>query len=331
MDFSLSDEHRMLQDSLRGILNRHSGDDALAPLLEAGVIEALLTEGEGGFDGSGAAVALVFEELGRAGAALPLIGTMIGRAALAQAGMPEDAARAAFADAEPGTRADRGVAIRADADRLTGRKTMVAGAEDATHLIVTTADGLWLVAARAEGLAVTAFPMMDGQRGADLEFAETPAHRLGSLTDFGAVLSRAALAHAARTLGEIEAAVDLTLDYLRTRKQFGRALFDFQALAHRAAELTVEREQARSAVVNLAAHLDAEPHLRDRHVQACKVTVGRVARLVAEEAVQLHGGIGMTEEYALSGMIRRLIAGDTAMGDADYHLERFANGEGAWA
>lgn len=332
MDFQLSDDHRMLQDSLRGILARHSGEALMPALQEAGVPQALLTEAEGGFDGSGAAVALIFEALGRAGASLPLIGTMIGAAALAQAGQPaDDGATIAFADAEPGTRYDRGVAISVDGDRLTGRKTMVAGAEGAAAIIVTTADALWLVAPDATGLTVRPYPLMDDQRGADLIFEATPATRLGALADFDTVLARGVLAHAAYALGTLSAAVDLTLDYLRTRKQFGQPLIAFQALAHRAADLSVEVEQARSAVTNFAGHLDADAPLRDRYLQACKVTLGRVARLVAEESVQLHGGIGMTEEYALGGMIRRLLAADTAMGDADFHLERFARGEPAFA
>ncbi|WP_265500107.1 acyl-CoA dehydrogenase family protein [Paracoccus beibuensis] len=332
MDFQLSDDHRMLQDSLRGILTRHSGGALWPALVEAGVPAALLTEDEGGFDGSGAAVALIFEEMGRAGVALPLAGTMIGAAAMAQAGQPaEDGAIVAFADAEPGTRYDRGVAIRALGDRLTGRKTMVAGAEDAAAIVVTTADALWLVRPGAEGMSLRGYPLIDGQRGADLGFDATPAMRLGSLADFDGPMARGVLAHAALALGTITAAVNLTLDYLRTRKQFGQPLVSFQALAHRAADLAVEVEQARSAVINLAGHLDDDAPLRDRHLQACKVTVGRVARIVAEETVQMHGGIGMTEEYALAAMVRRLLAADAAMGDADWHLERFARGEPAWA
>lgn len=331
MDFQLSDDHRMLQDSLRGILTRHAGDALWPALVEAGVPAALLTEEAGGFDGSGAAVALIFEEMGRAGVTLPLAGTMIGAAAMAQAGQPaEDGAIVAFADAEPGTRYDRGVTIRAEGDRLTGRKTMVAGAEDAAAIVVTTADALWLVRPGAEGLSLRGYPLIDGQRGADVIFDTTPALRLGALTDFGGVLSRGVLAHAALALGTITAAVDLTMDYLRTRKQFGQPLMSFQALAHRAADLAVEVEQARSAVINLAGHLD-DVALRDRHLQACKVTIGHVARLVAEDTVQMHGGIGMTEEYALAAMVRRLLAADAAMGDADWHLERFALGEPAWA
>lgn len=332
MNFQLSDDLRMLQDSLRGVLGRHAGDDLMPALTELGVPQALLTEAEGGFDGSGAAVALVFEELGRAGASLPLIGAMIAAAALSAAGQPADEGAAlAFADAEPGTRYDRGVAIAADGDRLTGRKTMVAGAEGADTIVVTTADALWAVASDAAGLTIRPYPLLDDQRGADLILEATPATRLGALSDFDGALARGVLAHAAYALGGITAAVDLTLDYLKQRKQFGQPLIAFQALAHRAADLAVEVEQARSAVTNLAAHLDAEPALRDRHLQACKVTVGRTARLVAEESVQLHGGIGMTEEYALGGMIRRLLAADTAMGDADFHLERFARGEPAFA
>ncbi|WP_158529964.1 acyl-CoA dehydrogenase family protein [Paracoccus sediminilitoris] len=337
MDFALSDEHRMLQDTLRGLLTRHQGDDLWPALAEAGVIGALLTEDEGGFDGSGAAIALTFEELGRAGASLPLVAAMIGASVLAAAGqgdlaaeVAEGTARVAFADAEPGTRYDRGVAIRAEGDSLTGRKTMVAGAEDARAIIVTTADALWLVDANASGLTLNAYPLMEGGRGADLTFEATPATRLGALSDFGGALSRGVLGHSAFALGGIIAATELTLDYLKTRKQFGRAILEFQALAHRVADMAVEVEQARSAVTNLSGHLTADPAIRDRHVQACKATVGRVARLVAEESVQLHGGIGMTEEYALAGMIRRLLAADTAMGDADYHLERFALGEPVW-
>ena len=332
MDFQLSDDHRMLQDSLRGILTRHTGEALWPALVEAGVPAALLTEDEGGFDGSGAAIALIFQELGRAGVALPLIPTMIAAAAFAQAGQPADeGATLAFADAEPGTRYDRGVAMTAQGDRLTGRKTMVAGAEGASAIVVTTADALWRVAPDAPGVTIRPYPMLDGQRGADLILEDAPATRLGAVADFGGPLARGVLAHSALALGAITAAVNLTLDYLKQRQQFGQPLIAFQALAHRMADLAVEVEQARSAVTNLSGHLDADPALRDRHVQACKVTVGRVARLVAEDAVQLHGGIGMTEEYALGGMIRRLMAAETAMGDADWHLERFARGEPAFA
>jgi alkylation response protein AidB-like acyl-CoA dehydrogenase len=113
----------------------------------------------------------------------------------------------------------------------------------------------------------------------------------------------------------------LTVDYLRTRKQFGRPLGSFQVLQHRMADLLIELEQARSAVINLAGHLDTP--LRDRHVAATKNLVGEAARLVAEESIQMHGGIGMTDEYELSHLVRRLSMLDHRFGDTIHHLDRF--------
>ena len=125
----------------------------------------------------------------------------------------------------------------------------------------------------------------------------------------------------AEALGAMESALSMTVDYLKTRKQFGRPIGSFQAVQHRMADLLTEVEQARSAVWNLAGNLDAPD--RDRHVAATKSLVGRVALYVAEETIQLHGGIGMTEEYELAPLARRLLAADARFGDSDHHLERF--------
>ncbi|MDM7459357.1 MAG: acyl-CoA dehydrogenase family protein [Paracoccus sp. (in: a-proteobacteria)] len=331
MDFRLSDDHRMLQDSLRGVLSRHSGEGIWPALADLGIPEALLTEAEGGYDGTGQAVALVFQELGRAAIAPRPVTDMIGAALLARAGQPVRAgARMGFADAEPGTRFDLGISIRAVDDRLSGYKTLAVWGEDLNSLVVTTHDAVWCVAPDARGLNVRLCRLLDGRMGADLIFEGVPATRLCNLSDAAPVFARAALAHAAHALGLIESAFALTLDYLRTRQQFGQPLFTFQALAHRCADMAIEIEQARSAVINLAGHMGAADGPRDRYLQACKVTVGHVARLVAEESVQLHGGIGMTEEYALGGLVRQLLAADTAFGDADWHLERFARAEPAF-
>jgi len=121
----------------------------------------------------------------------------------------------------------------------------------------------------------------------------------------------------------METAKAMTLDYLRTRKQFGVPIGKFQALQHRMADLAIEIEMARSAVINLGGHLGDDAPGRDRHVSAAKNLVGRVARQVAEEAIQMHGGIAMTEEYALAGFSRRLVAVDHRFGDEDWHLARF--------
>jgi hypothetical protein len=121
----------------------------------------------------------------------------------------------------------------------------------------------------------------------------------------------------------METVKDMTLEYLRTRKQFGVPIGKFQALQFRMADVAIEMEQARSAVINMAGHLHSDAQTRDRHVSAGKSLIGRTVRHVGEEAIQMHGGIAMTEEYALAPLSRRLFAADHRFGDEDWHLQRF--------
>lgn len=114
-----------------------------------------------------------------------------------------------------------------------------------------------------------------------------------------------------------------TLEYLRTRRQFGVPIGSFQALQHRMAELLLEIEQARSAVINAAAQLDAPRVARERALSAAKYSVGRIGALVAEESIQLHGGIGMTWELPLAHYAKRLVMIDHQLGDEDHHLARY--------
>ena len=137
------------------------------------------------------------------------------------------------------------------------------------------------------------------------------------------VHARATLAISAEALGLMESIRSLTADYLGTRKQFGKPIGAFQALQHRMADVLIEIEQARSAVINLAGHLDAPRELRERHVSATKHTIGTVGRLVAEEGIQMHGGIGVTMEYELGHLARRLVLIDHRFGDTTHHLERY--------
>jgi alkylation response protein AidB-like acyl-CoA dehydrogenase len=115
----------------------------------------------------------------------------------------------------------------------------------------------------------------------------------------------------------------MTVDYLRTRQQFGVPIGKFQALQHRMAALLIEVEQARSAVINAAAAMAESPQARERALSAAKYTVGRTGTLVSEEAIQLHGGIGMTWELPLSHYAKRLTMIDHQLGDEDYHLQRY--------
>ena len=127
----------------------------------------------------------------------------------------------------------------------------------------------------------------------------------------------------AEAFGAMTTATDLTREYLVTRQQFGRPIGTFQALQHRVADMLIELEQARSAVINAAGHLGAPARIRDLECAAARNLVGRVGRLVAEEAIQMHGGIAMTREYELAHIAKRIVMTDHRFGDTDYHLERF--------
>ncbi|WP_212523478.1 acyl-CoA dehydrogenase [Actibacterium sp. MT2.3-13A] len=333
----------------------HSG--ALwAGLAEMGVIGALFPEEVGGFGGAGFDLALVFEEMGRAGAFEPLLETGVLAGGLI-AEMGDDAQKAlieeiiagavqiAFAHAEPGSRYDlERVATSAEPGPegyvLNGRKAVVAAAPSAQHFVVSARTGgamadedgisLFLVSAGVAGLSLRAYPVNGGGRAAEMTLENVALPRDALLGARGAAFpaieraaARATAAVSAEALGLMEAIRALTTSYLRTRQQFGRPIGKFQALQHRMADMLIEIEQARSAVINLAGHLDAERTERERHVSATKNLIGRVARLVVEESIQMHGGIGMTQEYALAHLAKRLTMVDHRFGDADYHLERF--------
>jgi hypothetical protein len=169
--------------------------------------------------------------------------------------------------------------------------------------------------------------MIDGGRGGDVIFDGAAARLMGAeggaTGPIEAATAAGLLALSAEAVGIMDALRDQTLDYLRTRKQFGVPIGSFQALKHRMADLALEIEQARSAVTNAAAALDAPRAERERSASAAKFTIGRVGTLAAEEAIQLHGGIGMTWELPLSHFAKRLIMIGHQLGDEDYHLDRY--------
>lgn len=350
MNFELTEERQMLQDTLRRylsdkyttatrnkILNSDTGQsaDIWAELAELGVIGALFTEEQGGFGGTGFDLAVVFEELGRAGVVEPFLdsGLMAGRL-LAAAGREDlveqvisGSLQLAVAHGEPGGRYDLDHVISTATDgKLTGRKAVVMNAEAADHLIVSARDndniGLYLVDRGAVGLNIQGYPLLAGGRAGEVTLDNTPGTALNiGLTALQDVTALAIVAQSAEALGAMESATELTKDYLGTRQQFGRPIGTFQALAHRMADLLIELEQARSAVINAAGYLDTND--RDLTLSATKNLIGRVGRLVAEESIQMHGGIAMTQEYELAHIAKRIIMADHRFGDTDYHLERF--------
>jgi alkylation response protein AidB-like acyl-CoA dehydrogenase len=227
--------------------------------------------------------------------------------------------------------------------RLSGRKTVVLDAPSADYLLVSARTGgnvaeaqgisLFLVPRDAAGLTLIAYPTQSGGRAADLELRDVqigadsvigvPGEALGIIeraVDFG----QAALC--AEALGIVAALNDATLNYLKSRKQFGVPIGNFQALQHRMAEMFIAAEQLRSMAIIAAVHADSRDAAeRRRAVSGAKAYVGRAARFVGQQAVQLHGAMGMVDGIIVSHYFKRLTMIDMSLGDADFCLARFSD------
>ena len=324
---------------------------------ELGAVGALFPEADGGFGGAGFDIAVVFECLGRGLVVEPFLGTLLAGRALSLAGgdahrtmlaaLIDGSASAAFAHDEPGSHYEL-TTVRTRADRtsdgwvLTGAKGVVDQAAQAAFFVVSArvagrdddaaGIGLFVVPANAAGVSLRDYRKIDGGRAAEVRFERVVLPADAALGEhdgeqgaalLGRVLGYGLLALSAEALGAMDVAKAHTLEYLRTRKQSGMPIGSFQALQHRMADLLLEVEQARSAVINAAAQLDAPRDLRERALAAAKYTIGRIGTLVAEESIQLHGGIGMTWELPLSHYAKRLVMIDHQLGDEDHHLARY--------
>jgi len=342
--------------------SEHGFSTALwARFAELGIIGALFDEANGGFGGGGFDISIVFESLGRGLVVEPFLDTLIVGRAIARSG--SDAQKTALAELIDGsrivalahgepdshyelarvtTRARRGVNADGSGNgwTLTGKKAVVQHGEQASWFLVsarTSGDDeaqagitLFVVPRDAAGVSVRGYRKIDGGRAAEVTLdnvALGDAALLGSADAGFATLEYAlscgVLALCAEAVGAMDVAKDYTLDYLRTRKQFNVPIGSFQALQHRMADLLLDIEQARSAVINAAAALDGERIARERAVSAAKYSIGRIGARVAEECIQLHGGIGMTWELPLAHYAKRLVMIDHQLGDEDHHLERF--------
>jgi alkylation response protein AidB-like acyl-CoA dehydrogenase len=323
---------------------------------ELGAIGVLMREEDGGFGGGGFDIAIVFEALGRglvlepllasavlAGEAIAVAGNEAQRGLLE--GIADGSTIASFAHDEPDTHYELArvgllASRQGEGWALNGVKSVVALGEQAGVFVVSSRTAgaiddengisLFLVPAGTAGLTVQGTPTIDGGHVAELRFENVLLEAdalLGSEGKGYATIERAVgrgiLALCAEALGAMEAAKAATLDYLRTRKQFGVPIGSFQALQHRMADLLLEIEQARSAVINAAAALDADRITRERALSAAKMSIGRIGTKVAEECIQLHGGIGMTWELPLAHYAKRLVMIDHQLGDEDHHLERY--------
>lgn len=322
-----------------------------AQLVELGAVGALFDADDGGFGGSPFDIMVVFEELGRGLVLEPMLGTLMAGRALAMArhpaanGVVAGDKLVAFAHQEPASRDELAhVATRAIADAdgwvLDGHKSVVVAAEAASHALVSArlrgdvsqSDGvaLFLVPLDAPGTRLHPYALIDGGRAADLQLraVRVGADALVAGADDGlSILDRTTslglLALCAEGLGLMEHLKAATVDYLHTRVQFGVPIGANQALQHRMVDLLVDIEQARSAVINAAAAGDRGTQDRARALSAAKYTIGVSGTRVAEEAIQMHGGIGMTQELLAAQAAKRLVMIDHQLGDADHHLERY--------
>jgi alkylation response protein AidB-like acyl-CoA dehydrogenase len=230
--------------------------------------------------------------------------------------------------------------------RVRGRKAVVEHAPQADVLLVSArtagapgeAKGIsmFLVPRTAPGVSLTAYPTLDGRRAADVVLDATlPADALlgpegGALAGISAAFDLGLAAVCAEAVGVLQLTLDATIEYTKTRKQFGVPIAKFQALQHRMADMLMQVEQARSMsyLASLRAG-DPDPRERRRALSAAKVTVGQACRFVGQQAVQLHGGMGVTDELAVSHAFKRLVAIELALGDTEHHLEQFIAAGGA--
>lgn len=360
MDFQLSEERQMLADTLNrfvrdkyDLATRHAAakkdggyDPAMwAEFAELGAIGALIPADAGGFGGEGEDIAVVFEALGRGLVVEPFLATLLGASCLIGAGRDEmleevigGGLRLALAHTEPDSRFEMArIACEAKGGKITGRKAVVINGGTADRLIVSArssgdvADeegiGLYLVDPKGDGVEMRAFGTVEGGHAAEFTFDGAEGEAVTGETDgyetLEKALGRGVLALSAEALGAMEVCKEVTLDYLKTRKQFGVPLSKFQALQHRMVEMVIAIEQARSLTMLAAGLLEGPREERERALSAAKNMVGRVGRLVSEETIQLHGGIAMTWEYSAPHFAKRLTMIDHQLGDEDFHLARF--------
>jgi alkylation response protein AidB-like acyl-CoA dehydrogenase len=356
VNFDYNEEQQLLADSVRRFLAKDYQFEARRKIVasehgwspavwktfaEMGLMGLPFPSEHGGFGGGAVDLMGVMEAFGEALVVEPYLPTLIGGLALAGSkaagsilpGVVEGNTRLAFAHSEQGARYDlahvKTKARRAgDAWTLEGAKAAVVGAPMADRLVVSaqTGDGIGLFL--TEKPQARAYRTLDEIRACDLVFTGQRAQRLeGGLEVIEALTDFAAALVCAEAVGAMKFACDATLEYLKARKQFGVPLGTFQALQHRMVDMFIAQEQARSMACLACSKVDQSVDSRERAraVSAAKVKIADTARHVSQESVQLHGGMGMSEELKISHTFRRLTVIAGQYGDADHHLARFAS------
>ena len=333
--------------------------DTWARFAEFGWLAAAIPEADGGLGGDAVHLAVLMEAFGRGLVVEPYLASVVlGGGLLVAAGnadqkaallpaLAEGKLMLAFAHGEPRARFNLAhVETRAEAEgdgfRLSGRKSVVFHAAGADKIIVSARNAgnardregisLFLLDRGAEGLHLRAYPTVDGQRAADLALDNVRVPEAALLGEPGAalplierVVDEAIIAVSAEAVGAMETLVAMTGDYLKTRVQFGVPIASFQVLQHRVVEMFAAAELTKALTYRAAAALaTADPVTRAKAAAAAKAQVGKAGKFIGQQAVQLHGGMGMTDELAVGHYFKRLTTIGALFGDRDHHLRRFA-------
>jgi alkylation response protein AidB-like acyl-CoA dehydrogenase len=333
--------------------------DAWSQLAQLGFLSLTFPEDCGGLGGNSVDVMLVMELVGRGLLLEPFLSSVVmcgglirdaGSESLKRQMLPRIAggqSKLALACYEAEGRYDLSrvvcSAVRSgDGWRLTGQKTVVLDAPSADYFLVSARSGgragdergisVFLIARDTPGLSLFAYPTQSGGRAADVRLADValgPDALIGSAGDGGAIMERAVdkgtAALCAEAVGIIAALHEATLNYLKSRNQFGVPIGKFQALQHRMADMLIAAEGARSMAILAAVYADSDdaPERR-RAISGAKAYVGQASRWVGQQAVQMHGAMGVVDDLIVSHYFKRLTMIDLTLGDVDFHLGRFS-------
>jgi len=345
-------------ETRRGVIESESGwrPEIWAQLAELGLLGMPFSEDDGGFGGGAIDSMIVMEEFGQGLVVEPYVPSVVcaggflkhaGTAAQKEqhiGGIVDGSQIFAFAYAEPRGRydfADLETTAKKDGDGyvLNGHKAVVVGAPWATHLIVTarTAGGqrdqdgvsVFVIEKGADGVVTRDYPTVDGRRASEvyLENVSVPADALIGEQDNGLplielVTDEAIAAQCAEACGAMKVAHAMTVEYSKQRKQFGTPIGKFQVLQHRMVDMFTEYEQSVSMTYLATLKLGEGASERKQAVSAAKVRIGQAAHYVGQDAIQIHGGMGMTDELAIGHYFKRLTIFDSEFGNVDHHMKR---------
>ena len=333
--------------------------DYWGSMAELGWLGLPFNEEDGGFGGNQIDTLVIMEQFGKGLVLEPFLANVVLGGGAIQMGGSEELKKEILPSLIEGTKQvtlayaeqqsrfdleDVATSARLDGDKyiINGQKSMVLNAESADHLVIVTRTSggqvdeegitLFLVDSDTKGLEKQNFPTVDGLRASEitLENVEVGTERIIGDTDKGfeilkAVSNNGILALCAEAVGAMEILYKDTVEYTQQREQFDHPLSDFQVLQHRMVDMFMEYEQCKSLLFRATMETIQDPEMAQKTIHALKHLIGKSGIFVGENAVQLHGGMGVTEELRIGHFFKRLLVIDSQFGNADFHLDKFTN------